>query len=115
MSHEVARNARGNQTETADLRLCALRLLAEARGYRANESLLSALLREWGHVVSRDRLRAELAWLGEQGLVAIDEIGGVMIATLTERGQDAATGAASVPGVRRPGPESPSSSEAAGR
>ena len=90
--------------EAEDVRLVTLRLLAEASGYRANESLLSALLREWGHVVSRDRLRAQLAWLGEQGLVTLDEIGGVMIATLTERGQDAATGAATVPGVRRPGP-----------
>ena len=95
------------EIETLDLRLCALRILAEASGYRANESLLGALLRAWGHVASRDRLRGELAWLREQGLVAIDEIGGVMIATLTERGHDVASGAATVPGVRRPGPVAP--------
>ena len=90
--------------EIEDLRLVTLRILAEASGYRANESLLNALLRAWGHVVSRDRVRAELAWLKEQGLVSIEEIGGVMIATLTERGQDVTAGAAAVPGVRRPGP-----------
>ena len=92
------------ETEAGHLRLCALRLLAEASRYRANESLLSALLHEWGLVASRDRLRGELAWLREQGLVAIEEIDGVMIATLTERGRDAASGAAKIPGVARPGP-----------
>lgn len=90
--------------QTSDLRLVTLRLLTDSSGYRANESLLTALLGQWGHVVSRDRLRGELAWLAEQGLVSLDEIGGVMIATLTGRGHDAATGAATVPGVRRPSP-----------
>ncbi len=91
-------------TETEDLRLVVLRLLGEASGYRGNESLLLALLEDWGHVVSRDKVRAELAWLGEQGAVEIDEIGGVMIAALTARGHDAARGAATIPGVRRPRP-----------
>ena len=90
--------------ETEDLRLVVLRLLGEASGYRANESLLIALLENWGHVVSRDKVRAELAWLAEQGLVTVEEIGGVMIATLTDRGGDAARGAATIPGVRRPRP-----------
>ena len=89
---------------TEDLRLVALTLLARARGYRANESLLGALLRDWGHVVSRERLRGELAWLAAHGLVALEEIGGVTIATLTQRGLDTRTGAAHVSGVRKPGP-----------
>ncbi len=92
--------------ETADMRLVVLRLLEEASGRRANESLLRALLDRWGHTVSRDRLRVELEWLKEQGLVRLDEIGGIAIAELTDRGQDAARGTASVPGVRRPGPRS---------
>lgn len=90
--------------ETEDLRLVMLRVLGEASGYRANESLLQALLEPWGHVVSRDRVRVELAWLGEQGAVETEEIGGVMIGTLTARGHDAARGAATIPGVRRPAP-----------
>ena len=90
--------------ETEDLRLVILRLLAEASGYRANESLLHALLDQWGHVVSRDKLRAELAWLAEAGAVETEEIGGVMIGALTARGGDAARGSATIPGVRRPAP-----------
>lgn len=87
-----------------DLRLVILRLLAEASGYRANESLLHSLLDGWGHTVSRDRVRTELAWLAEQGAVEVRDIAGVQIATLTARGHDASRGAATIPGVRRPGP-----------
>ncbi len=88
-----------------DLRLVVLRLLAESSGYRANESLLKMALADWGHVVSRDRVRSELSWLAEQGLTTLREIGGVMIAELTGRGGDVASGAAVAPGVRRPSPD----------
>jgi len=49
-------------------------------------------------------LRADLAWLAEQGLVTIEEVATVMIATVTRRGGDVAFGRAVVPGVRRPEP-----------
>lgn len=91
--------------ETEDLRLVILRILHASSGYRANESLLTVAVERWGHVVSRDRIRTELAWLREQGLVAIDEIGGVMIASLRERGSDVATGVVVAPGVKRPRPQ----------
>jgi hypothetical protein len=89
----------------AHLRLTLLRLLAEAPGYRANSSLLtSAADATAGFAVSRDQVRTELAWLAEQGLAELDgHIPGLSVATLTERGQDVATGRASVPGVQRPG------------
>ncbi len=87
-----------------DLRLTLLRLLTESTGCRANEALLRMASAERGHVVSRDRLRTELAWLAEQGLAELEEIGGIVIAALTERGADAASGAAAAPGVRRPAP-----------
>ena len=47
---------------------------------------------------------ASSPWLAERGLVSIEEIGGVMIAALSESGHDAQAGAAEIPGVRRPGP-----------
>ena len=90
--------------ETADARLVMLRCLAASSGRAANESLLCEQVAQWGHVVSADRLRTELQWLAEQRLVEIREIGGVAIATLTQRGLDVANGRAVVPGVRRPGP-----------
>lgn len=93
----------------ADRRLCILRFLLEDRDYSLNESLLQDALEMLGHAVSRDAVRAEVAWLAEQGLVTTREAGvgggrSVTVATLTERGADVAKGRAQVPGVKRPSP-----------
>ena len=89
----------------ADRRLVILRLLHESGGYTANEYLIQAALDGFGHSVGRDLLRTELAWLAEQGLVTVQEVGGVQVATLTSRGDDVAEGRAVVPGVKRPEPQ----------
>lgn len=88
----------------ADIRLVLLRSLAEAGGYSLNESVLAAMLGALGHRVSRDRVRTELGWLAEQGLVSTEDVLGVTVATLTPRGADVAGGCATVPGVKRPRP-----------
>ena len=85
-----------------DLRLVALRVLSETPGFRANSSVLSNLLDRFGHAVTRDQMKTELRWLSEQGLVELDEAGSVLVAKLTERGQDVAEGRAVVDGVARP-------------
>jgi DNA-binding transcriptional ArsR family regulator len=91
----------------ADRRLSILLLLAESTGYEANEELLRKLLGEvFAHTVSIDRLRIDLDWLGEQGLVRSREAGGLRIATLTARGGDVSAGRANVTGVQRPRPRS---------
>lgn len=86
-----------------DMRLVILRLLVEMPAYRANSSVLNAALDNYGHSVSRDQVKTELQWLAEQGAVSLDDIGPVLVATLTERGQDIAAGRARVPGIKRPG------------
>lgn len=86
-----------------DQRLLILRLLAELAAYRANSSVLAMGLSSYGHAISRDQVKTELRWLEEQGLVVLEEVGPVLVATLTERGGDVATGRARVPGVKRPG------------
>lgn len=85
-----------------DVRLVSLRILAEMPGYRANSSVLSNLLDQFGHSVTRDQVKTELRWLQEQGLVSIEDAGSVLVATLQERGQDVASGRAVVDGVARP-------------
>lgn len=85
-----------------DVRLVSLRILAEMPGYRANSSVLSNLLDQFGHSVTRDQVKTELRWLQEQGLVSIEDAGSVLVATLQERGQDVASGRAMVDGVARP-------------
>lgn len=90
--------------QTADRRLVLLKGLQAAVQYRANAYLLRHFADSLGHVVSADRIAQDLAWLKEQGLIALDVAEGVSIATLTERGLDVATGRAVVPGVQRPAP-----------
>lgn len=87
-------------------RLVLLRALQNAAQYRAGAMLLRRYCEHLGHVVTADRLAADLAWLAEQGLAEIEGQGTSAVATLTVRGLDVATGAATVPGVARPGPES---------
>jgi hypothetical protein len=86
-----------------DVRLVILRVLVELPAYRANSSVLTMALERFGHAATRDQVKSELRWLEEQGLLSIDDIGAVLVATLTERGGDVARGRSKVPGVARPG------------
>lgn len=83
-------------------RLVVLRLLTEAGAFALNESILQDSLIAYGLDISRDSLKVQLAWLAEQGLIKTEQVGKVTTATLTGRGQDVATGRATVPGVKRP-------------
>lgn len=92
------------ERDRAWLRLRVLQLLEADAGYDMHEYRLQELLEEFGLRPGGDRLRAQLAWLAEQGLVGLREIGGGRLARLTARGADAARGAVRVPGVGRPRP-----------
>lgn len=88
-----------------DRRLVILRLMAESdMGYSANSSVLQLGLESVRHVVSRDVVHTDLAWLSEQGLLKVEVLSTVHVATLTTRGLDVAMGRATVPGVKRPDP-----------
>jgi hypothetical protein len=86
-----------------DMRLVLLRILTEMPAYRGNSSVLTEVLERFGHAATRDQVKTELAWLAEQGLLTLEDAGSVRVATLTERGQDVATGRAVTPGIKRPG------------
>jgi hypothetical protein len=86
------------------LRIGILRVLASAPAYSANESLLTDALHELGFGATRDQVRTELAWLAEQSLVTLEDLGGLKIATITQRGIDVTEGRAAVPGVKKPSP-----------
>jgi len=86
-----------------DQRLVILRLLAEMPAYSSNSSVLCMALERFGHAISRDQVKTELHWLAENGLVEITDMEAVLVAHLTERGQDVAAARAVVPGVKRPG------------
>lgn len=90
---------------TEDRRLRILSLLGDSAAYTASADLLQQALAGFGHRIGRDRVATDLSWLREQGLVTLEEIGEVAMATLTRYGVDVAEGTARVPGVARPRPE----------
>lgn len=87
-----------------DQRLIILRALAQDADYSMNEYILTRILKSFSHGVSQDKLRTELAWLEEQGLLTIDKSTGVYVCKLTNRGLSVAQGDTIAPGVRRPMP-----------
>lgn len=87
-----------------DRRLVVLRILDRAPGNEANHYILRDALDSMGHNVSRDVVRGELAWLEEQGLITVENLGSMSVAQLTGRGQDVSLGRAVVPGVKKPVP-----------
>ncbi|MDR2208844.1 MAG: ArsR family transcriptional regulator [Azoarcus sp.] len=88
----------------SDRRLVILRILKEMPACRSNSSVIDGMLDRFGHNVSRDVVCGDLRWLAEQGLIDIDEAGPVLVATLTGRGLDVATGQSVVDGVSKPRP-----------
>lgn len=86
-----------------DMRLVMLRILNEMPAYSSNSSILGNVLGRFGHHPSRDHITTQLHWLAEQNLISIEDVSGVLVCRLTERGQDVATGRTTVPGVKKPG------------
>ncbi len=87
-----------------DRRLVVLLALEGAAQYKANHYLLHRWCEQMGHSVSQDQIMSDLAWLGEQGLLSLEQSKGVTVATISQRGLDVASARAVVPGVARPAP-----------
>jgi len=85
------------------IRLTILRELMRTNGYRSNESVLYDVISQYGLGCGRDCVRTQISWLADQGLVTLGDAG-VLIPELTQRGLDVASGAVTVPGVKRPSP-----------
>lgn len=84
-----------------DRRLALLQTLLSAPDYTAHGHLLRTALEGYGHRVSFDAVRGDLAWLAEQGLLLLANADQIPVATLTVRGEDVARGRTQVPGVAR--------------
>jgi hypothetical protein len=93
------------QLVSEDRRLAILRILEGSAEYRANLFLIQRMLASIGHSASMDTINTDLAWLAEQGLLALETVGGVGIPQLLSRGLDVACGRANSPGVARPMPD----------
>ena len=90
---------------TLDARLRLLQLLASNPAYTGNEVVLPLeLVRKYGHTLTRDRVRTELTWLEDQGLLVLQKPGGIILATLTSSGLEVSCGIGRNPGVAAPRP-----------
>ena len=87
-----------------DIRRIVLEELARQPNYRLNDDLLLRVLEAYGHVKSRDYLRAELDWLEKARALTLTDIAGVVIAELSERGLDHVERRRLIAGVARPRP-----------
>jgi hypothetical protein len=85
-------------------RLSILHCLAEMDDYSANNSIITDVCADYGNRFTSDKLLTHLAWLSEQGLVTLKDVGNYKVATMTARGLDCEKGLARTPGVKRPGP-----------
>jgi Tfp pilus assembly protein PilN len=93
-----------DRTLAEHARLTILKVLARQAGYHANDSVLADALAAYGFRLSRDRVRTEIDWLAEQGLLTVAQAEHLVVATATRRGVDVAEGLATTAGVKRPGP-----------
>lgn len=87
-----------------DIRRIVLEELARQPGYRLNDDLIMRVVEAHGHVKPRDYIRAELDWLEKAKAVTLTEVGGIVIAELTERGLEHVERRKLIAGVARPKP-----------
>lgn len=84
-------------------RILILQLLNEDSDCCLNEQMLQKGLEMFGHKVSLDKVRTEVAWLKEQGCVTIEAVSrSVTLVTLTDRGLDVVNQRSVIPGIDRP-------------
>ncbi len=88
-----------------DLRLVLLRCLKDQPAYSANDSILQHEAQRFGLNRSRDVIKNELRWLADMGAVKLQDLGAVLVAKLTQRGQDHVEGLTQIEGVNKPSPE----------
>lgn len=93
-----------NALVSAAIRLALLQALEQDAGYSHNEDILQKMLASLGHEVSADRVRTDLRWLEEQGLLTIEDVAGIFVARINQRGVDVAKGRGRVDGIARPRP-----------
>lgn len=92
------------QVLAEDRRIAILLSLNESPDRRVNEMVLRSMLGDLGHTVSREMVRADLAFLREHQLVRIETrdlpTGPLQIAELLSGGEDVAKGRRH-PGIAR--------------
>lgn len=82
------------------VRRAILDLLFDVGGEH-NDDYLTILLKQLGHRIARDDVSEQLQWLGDQGYVALEQVGPFLTARIVSKGRDIADGSMVVEGVWR--------------
>lgn len=85
--------------------LATLRLLYRAPGNRSNERIIAAWLEELGLTGLREQLHDMLDGFESGGFIRCERPGDLLVAVLTQTGEEVARGIRSAEGVLRPQPE----------
>jgi hypothetical protein len=85
-----------------DRRLTILKTLSTSPGKAANESQLERMCNALKVASSRNQVRTEMLWLGQQGFVEIEDFEGVLLATATDEGVKIAEGLFTHPDITEP-------------
>jgi hypothetical protein len=72
--------------------------------YTSNGDTIRTILNHGGISSTADEVLTELWWLREQGFATLDDHGGFVVVTATQRGVEIARGIARHPEVSRPRP-----------
>ncbi len=96
------------QIETEKLRWAILAHLEATPAYELNDEFLLEGARAQGIPTTGDKVRAAIAWLCEQELVTCRDVVGthLVVARITDAGDEVAKGYRVFPGVLRPRPGS---------
>jgi hypothetical protein len=90
---------------TRDARLVILKELSRQVDGRLNENLLVQVLDSFAYRRSRDWVRTQLRAMSELGVITVQEVGTVMVASITKLGVAHVERREIVEGIGRPSPE----------
>lgn len=87
----------------ADVRLIILRTLAEENDGRLNSTMITKVLERFAINRTRDYVHTQLRWMEKQAqAVILTEVGSVLVAEITQQGEDHLQKRAIIEGINRP-------------
>ncbi|QFS97573.1 hypothetical protein FIV06_09080 [Labrenzia sp. THAF191b] len=89
----------------ADCRLIMLKELAGQNDHQLNETILTKVLENFGHLKTRDYVRTQIRMLEGLNAVSVKEVGSVLVVKLLRAGLDHVERRAFLEGVGRPSVE----------
>lgn len=101
-TNDADRRARMDMLQREDARLIILKALAAQIDETLHSDYLVEELRPFGLRKDRGWVHDELRWMADRGVVRVNEVGTVLVATLTDKGARHLARDIAVDGIKRP-------------